>query len=66
MKKDLHPDYVDCVVTCACGHSFAVQSTKDQLKVDLCHKCHPFFTGEEKLLDSAGRIDKFNKKYNIS
>ena len=66
MKKDLHPDYVDCVVTCACGHSFSVQSTKEQLKVDLCHKCHPFFTGEEKLLDSAGRIDKFNKKYNIS
>lgn len=65
MKKNFHPDYVDCVVTCACGNTFSIQSTKDQMKVDICNKCHPFFTGEEKLLDSAGRVDKFKKKYNI-
>lgn len=66
MKKDFHPNYVDCVVTCACGNTFSIQSTKDQMRVDICNKCHPFFTGEEKLLDSAGRIDKFKKKYNMA
>jgi len=65
MKKDIHPNYVECQVTCACGSSFSVLSNKEELRVDICSACHPFFTGSEKIVDAAGRVEKFKKKYNM-
>ena len=66
MKKDIHPNYVDCNVTCACGNSFTIKSVKPEMSIDICNECHPFFTGSEKVVDTAGRIDKFKKKYKLS
>lgn len=63
MKKDIHPNYVRSTATCACGASFEVGSTRENIKVEICSQCHPFFTGKQKLVDSAGRIDRFKKKY---
>lgn len=63
MKKDIHPNYVECTVACACGNTFKTRSNKPEIKVDVCSKCHPFFTDSEKIVDSAGRVEKFNKKY---
>ncbi|CUU80641.1 50S ribosomal protein L31 [Campylobacter hyointestinalis] len=65
MKKDIHPEYVECTVTCACGNTFKSKSNKSEIRVDICNACHPFFTGSEKIVDSAGRVDKFKKKYNM-
>lgn len=65
MKKEIHPEYVDCTVSCACGNSFQTKSNKSEIRVDICNACHPFFTGSEKIVDSAGRVDKFKKKYNM-
>jgi large subunit ribosomal protein L31 len=65
MKKGIHPDYKEVTVTCACGNTFATRSTTGDQKVEICSACHPFFTGKQKLLDTAGRIEKFNKKYGI-
>ncbi|MCI5539078.1 50S ribosomal protein L31 [Campylobacter lanienae] len=65
MKKDIHPEYVECTVSCACGNTFKSRSSKSEIKVDICSACHPFFTGSEKIVDSAGRVDKFKKKYGI-
>lgn len=66
MKKDIHPNYVDCAVSCACGNSFETKSINKTLKIDICNKCHPFFTGSEKLLDATGRVEKFKNKYKLS
>ncbi len=63
MKKDIHPKYGPCAVTCACGNKFDTRSFFETLKVDICNVCHPFFTGKIKLLDTEGRVDRFNKKY---
>ena len=63
MKKEIHPKYVECKVTCGCGNTFTTRSTKAVVHVEICSKCHPFFTGTQKLIDSAGRIEKFQKKY---
>jgi len=64
MKKNIHPKYYnDAVVKCACGNKFTVGSTKKEIKVEICSKCHPFFTGEMKFIDTEGRIEKFMKKY---
>jgi large subunit ribosomal protein L31 len=65
MRKGIHPEYVDCKVKCACGNEFEVRTTKSELSIDICNECHPFFTGSEKILDAAGRVDKFKKKYNL-
>lgn len=65
MKKGIHPKYEEVTVTCACGNTFKTRSTAGDLKVEICSACHPFFTGKQKLLDTAGRIEKFNKKYGI-
>ena len=63
MKKDIHPKYNNAsMVTCACGASFPVGSTKDAIEVEICSNCHPFYTGNEKLLDTAGRVDRFKKR----
>lgn len=65
MKEDIHPDYSEAVVKCACGETFTTGSTKKSLHVDICSKCHPFFTGRQKLIDTGGRVDRFKKKYGI-
>ena len=65
MKEGIHPNYQKCVVKCACGETFETRSTKAELKVDICSKCHPFFTGKQKLVDTGGRVDKFKKRYNL-
>lgn len=63
MKKDIHPKFNDkAKATCACGASFTVGSTMDEIKVEICSQCHPFFTGNEKVLDTAGRVDRFKKR----
>ncbi len=63
MKKDIHPEYYKAVVHCACGHEFETGSTQKEIKVEICSKCHPFFTGKQKLMDSAGRVERFRNKY---
>jgi large subunit ribosomal protein L31 len=63
MKKGIHPEYGECRVTCACGNTFLTRSTKKEIRVEICSQCHPFFTGKQKLVDSAGRVEKFRKKY---
>ena len=65
MKADIHPKYEKVTVRCACGETFETGSTKGELKVEICSKCHPFFTGKQKLIDTGGRVDRFNKRYNI-
>ncbi len=67
MKANIHPDYTEIKVTCSCGHSFTTRSTLEQesLSIEVCSKCHPFFTGKQKLVDTAGRIDKFQQKYGL-
>lgn len=63
MKANIHPEYVLCKVTCACGNSFETHSTKNAIKLDICAACHPFFTGSQKFVDTAGRVDKFRRRY---
>ncbi|MGI6704669.1 MAG: 50S ribosomal protein L31 [Clostridia bacterium] len=66
MKEGIHPEYKKAVVRCACGESFETGSVKEELKVEICSKCHPFFTGRQKFVDTGGRVDKFKKKYGLS
>ncbi len=63
MKKGIHPDYVESTVICACGNTFTTRSTKKEIRVEICSQCHPFYTGKQKFVDSAGRVEKFKKKY---
>ncbi|MGC9337910.1 MAG: 50S ribosomal protein L31 [Candidatus Cloacimonadia bacterium] len=63
MKKDIHPKYQKCIVKCACGNTFETRSTLPEIHVEICSKCHPFYVGKKKLVDSAGRIEKFKRKY---
>jgi large subunit ribosomal protein L31 len=63
MRNGIHPDYVNAVVTCACGETFHTRSTKAEIHLDICSKCHPFFTGKQKLIDTAGRVERFQRKY---
>ena len=63
MKKGIHPDYKPCKVTCACGETFETMSTKDEIVVEVCSKCHPFYTGKQARTSRAGKVEKFNKKY---
>ncbi len=66
MQAGIHPDYVDARVSCACGESFTTRSTKNEIKVEVCSKCHPFYTGQrQKVASSGGRIERFMKKYDI-
>ena len=66
MKSGIHPNYQPTTIRCACGETFVTRSTKgSELRVDICSKCHPFYTGKQKLVDTSGRVDKFNKKYGI-
>jgi large subunit ribosomal protein L31 len=66
MKKGIHPDYGEAVVKCACGETFTTGSTKKSLRVEICSKCHPFFTGKQKYVDTGGRVEKFKKKFGIT
>ena len=63
MKKDIHPKYGTSNISCACGNKFTTRGTIPELKVDICNVCHPFFTGKMKLIDTEGRVERFNKKY---
>lgn len=63
MQAEIHPDYVETAVSCGCGNSFTTRGTRPELKIDICNACHPFFTGKLKFIDTAGRIDKFKKKF---
>jgi large subunit ribosomal protein L31 len=63
MKTDIHPDYTETTVTCSCGNSFTTRSTVENLHVELCNECHPFYTGKQKLVDTGGRIDRFERRY---
>lgn len=65
MKKDIHPNFVETTVACACGNTFKTRSNKPEIRVDICSNCHPFFTGSEKIVDSAGRVEKFKQKYGM-
>ena len=63
MKQGIHPEYMVASVVCACGHRFETMSTKSEVHVDICSVCHPFYTGKQRLVDTAGRVDRFKKKY---
>ncbi|MDF2685901.1 MAG: ribosomal protein [Clostridia bacterium] len=66
MKDGIHPKYQDTVIKCACGNEIPTRSTKNNIHVEICSKCHPFFTGKKKLIDTGGRVDRFKKKFKIS
>ncbi len=63
MKKNIHPEYVECQVRCGCGSTFVTRSTVPQINVEICSACHPFFTGQQKFVDTAGRVERFQKKF---
>jgi len=63
MKKDIHPNYEEATVHCSCGNTFTTRSTKSDLHVELCSQCHPFYTGKQKLVDSGGRVERFNRRF---
>lgn len=66
MKEGIHPKYEECVVACACGEVINTRSTKKDIRVEVCSKCHPFYTGKQKLVDTGGRVDRFKKRFNIN
>jgi large subunit ribosomal protein L31 len=63
MKADIHPNYVECKVHCSCGNEFVTRSTESALRVELCSECHPFYTGKQKLVDTGGRVERFERRY---
>jgi len=63
MKADIHPKYFDCQVTCGCGNTFKTRATVKELRIEICSACHPFYSGKQKLVDAAGRVDRFKKRY---
>ena len=65
MKTGIHPDYVECTVRCACGNTFETKATTPDIHVEVCSACHPYFTGEQRIVDTAGRVERFKKRYNI-
>ena len=65
MKQGIHPNYVDCTITCACGNVIKTRSTKPEIHVEVCSKCHPFYTGKQKLVDTGGRVERFNKRFGL-
>ena len=65
MKKGIHPEYGEAVVRCACGETFVTGSTKKEIRIEICSKCHPFFTGKQKLVDTGGRVERFKKRYGM-
>ena len=65
MKAGIHPEYKEVTVSCACGATFKTRSTRDEMRLEICASCHPFFTGKQKLVDSAGRVERFQRKYGL-
>ncbi|NLO74344.1 MAG: 50S ribosomal protein L31 [candidate division WS1 bacterium] len=65
MKPGIHPEYMESKVICACGSTFVTRSTKPEIKVEVCSACHPFYTGQQKMIDSEGRVDRFIRRYNL-
>lgn len=65
MRKDIHPDYVECEVVCSCGNKFKTRSTESNLHVEICSSCHPFYSGKQKFVDTGGRVERFQKKYGL-
>jgi large subunit ribosomal protein L31 len=65
MKTGIHPDYVEAIVHCACGNTFQTRATKPDLHVEVCSACHPFFTGEQRIVDTAGRVERFKRRYGL-
>ena len=65
MKAKIHPQYVDAVVTCVCGNTWQTRATKPHLRVEVCSQCHPFFTGEQRIVDTAGRVERFRRRYGM-
>ena len=65
MKEKIHPNYKECTARCACGETFKTMSTQDEIRVEICSKCHPFYTGKQKLVDTGGRVDRFKKRYSL-
>ena len=65
MKQGIHPKYVDCTITCACGNVIQTRSTKPEIRVEVCSKCHRFYTGKQKLVDTGGRVERFKRRYNL-
>ena len=65
MKEAIHPKYKETTITCACGNVIETRSTKENIRVEICSKCHPFFTGKQKLVDTSGRVDMFNKRFGM-
>jgi len=63
VRTGIHPEYVECTVTCSCGNTFTTRATRPELHVELCNECHPFFTGKQKLVDSGGRVERFRRRY---
>jgi large subunit ribosomal protein L31 len=63
VKQGIHPKYVECTVVCGCGETFKTRATKPEIRVEICSKCHPYFTGKQKLVDTAGRVEKFRRRY---
>ncbi len=67
MKEKIHPEYYDeCQVTCSCGNVFALGATQSKIKIEVCSKCHPFFSGEQRIVDTAGQVERFRKRYKIN
>jgi large subunit ribosomal protein L31 len=64
MKTDIHPKYEKALIVCACGNQVETRSTRDRIHVDVCSNCHPFYTGEQRIVDTAGRVERFNRRYN--
>ena len=65
MKEGIHPEYKETTVKCACGAEYKTRSTKENIRVDICSKCHPFFTGKQRLVDAGGRVDRFNRRFGL-
>ncbi|MCY4390598.1 MAG: 50S ribosomal protein L31 [Chloroflexi bacterium] len=65
MKAEIHPEYVDAIITCSCGNRIETRATKDQMHIDVCSECHPFFTGEQRIVDTAGRVERFQRRYSL-
>ncbi|MCS7276744.1 MAG: 50S ribosomal protein L31 [Dehalococcoidia bacterium] len=66
MKAGIHPEYVEATVVCACGNTWKTRSTKPLLRVEVCSRCHPFFTGEQRIVDTAGRVERFRRRYGLT
>ena len=66
MKAEIHPEYVDATITCGCGNSWQTRATKPDIRIEICSTCHPFFTGEQRIVDTAGRVERFRRRYGIT